>query len=113
VRHAVGYLSLIGCEGELAIVALKRRLLLAAVALAVAWLALALAIVWLLAVTWDTPYRSWMIGGLCVLTGLSALFLARAAAQDRSELFARLRLEWAADREIIRGLTSEEDHRHG
>lgn len=106
LRHLGAYASLVGAEAESALATVRRRLLLALVAFFVGWLSLALGLVWLIAAVWDTPWRMWLLGGLCL--GLAAVAIASASMVMRNpeEPFRKLRAEWAADRDVLRRLGS-------
>lgn len=111
VRHAGAYTDLIVSDLGAASAGIQRRLVAAAVLACAAVLAVAMACVWLIATTWDTAARSWVLGGLL------GMFLAIAAAA-----FWRLKLlraeapgilpqtarEWAKDRRLLEQLLERE-----
>ena len=111
VRHAGAYTDLILSDLDAASAALGQRLLAAAVMACALVFAILMGCVWLIAATWDTVARYWMIAGLL------GLFLAIAAAA-----FWRLKLltagapgvlpqtagEWAKDRRLLEELLERE-----
>ncbi len=111
VRHAGAYTDLILSDLDAASAALGQRLLAAAVMVCALVFAILMGCVWLLAATWDTVARYWVIAGLL------GLFLAIAVAA-----FWRLRLltarapgvlpqtagEWAKDRQLLEELLERE-----
>jgi uncharacterized membrane protein YqjE len=111
VRHAGAYTDLILSDLDAASAALGRRLLAAAVMACALVFAILMGCVWLIAATWETVARYWVIAGLL------GLFLAIAAAA-----FWRLRLltagapgvlpqtagEWAKDRRLLEELFERE-----
>jgi uncharacterized membrane protein YqjE len=111
VRHAGAYTDLILSDLDKASAALRRRLLAAAVMACALVFAILMGCVWLIAATWDTVARYWVIAGLL------GLFLAIAAAA-----FWRLKLltagapgvlpqtagEWAKDRRLLEELFERE-----
>jgi uncharacterized membrane protein YqjE len=111
VRHAGAYTDLILSDLEVASAALRQRLLAAAVMACALMFAILMGCVWLIAATWDTVARYWVIAGLL------GLFLAIAAAA-----FWRLTLltagapgvlpqtagEWAKDRRLLEELFERE-----
>jgi uncharacterized membrane protein YqjE len=111
VRHAGAYTDLILSDLEVASAALRQRLLAAAVMACALMFAILMGCLWLIAATWDTVARYWVIAGLL------GLFLAIAAAA-----FWRLTLlaagapgvlpqtagEWAKDRRLLEELFERE-----
>jgi uncharacterized membrane protein YqjE len=111
VRHAGAYTDLILSDLDAASAALADRLLAAAVMAGALVFAILMGCVWLIAATWDTVARFWVIAGLL------GLFLAIAAAA-----FWRLRRltaaapgvlpqaagEWAKDRRLLEELLERE-----
>jgi uncharacterized membrane protein YqjE len=111
VRHAGAYTDLILSDLDAASAALGRRLLAAAVMACALVFAILMGCVWLIAATWETVARYWVIAGLL------GLFLAIAAAA-----FWRLKLltagapgvlpqtagEWAKDRRLLEELLERE-----
>ena len=111
VRHAGAYTDLILSDLDAASAALGRRLLAAAVMACALVFAILMGCVWLIAATWETVARYWVIAGLL------GLFLAIAAAA-----FWRLKLltagapgvlpqtagEWAKDRRLLEELFERE-----
>jgi uncharacterized membrane protein YqjE len=111
VRHAGAYTDLILSDLDAASAALGQRLLAAAVMAGALVFAILMGCVWLIAATWDTVARYWVIAGLL------GLFLAVAAAA-----YWRLRLltagapgvlpqtagEWAKDRRLLEELLERE-----
>jgi uncharacterized membrane protein YqjE len=111
VRHAGAYTDLILSDLDAASAALRQRLLAAAVMACALVFAVLMGCVWLIAATWDTVARYWVIAALL------GLFLAIAAAA-----FWRLKLltagapgvlpqtagEWAKDRRLLEELFERE-----
>jgi uncharacterized membrane protein YqjE len=111
VRHAGAYTDLILSDLDAASAALRQRLLAAAVMACALMFAILMGCLWLIAATWDTVARYWVIAGLL------GLFLAIAAAA-----FWRLTLlaagapgvlpqtagEWAKDRRLLEELFERE-----
>jgi uncharacterized membrane protein YqjE len=111
VRHAGAYTELILSDLEAASAALRQRLLAAAVMACALVFALLMGCVWLIAATWDTVARYWVIAGLL------GLFLAIAAAAfwrlqrltaDAPGVLPQTTGEWAKDRRLLEALFERE-----
>jgi uncharacterized membrane protein YqjE len=84
--------------------ALVRRLWVGVVlAVAVAF-AVVMACVWIIAATWDTPARQWLIAGLFglfVLASVAAFLVLRALNNPPPRLLPKTRSEWEKDRVLL------------
>jgi uncharacterized membrane protein YqjE len=104
VRHAGAYTDLILSDLDTASAALRQRLLAAAVMVCALVFAILMGCVWLIAATWDTAARFWVIAGLLGLfLGIAAaafwrLTLLTAGAPGVLPLTAG---EWAKDRRLL------------
>jgi uncharacterized membrane protein YqjE len=111
VRHAGAYTDLILSDLDATSAAVRRRLLAAAVMACAVLLAVVLACVWLIAATWDTTARNWVIAGLL------GVFLAIAAAAfwrlnrlsaGAPGILPQTAGEWAKDRRLLEELFAQE-----
>lgn len=107
VRHAGAYTDLILSDLDTASAAVRRQLVAAAVMACALVFALLMGCVWLIAATWDTAARFWVIAGLL------GLFLAIAAAAfwklklltaDAPGVLPQTAGEWAKDRQLLEEL---------
>ena len=105
LRHLEGYAEIAGEDAREATSLVSRRLLSLLVAGACAFIALFMLCVWLLALAWDTPWRSWTAAGLAVLFAAGAFILAwpalRRGEGPHAVFFPRIRNELSRDRELI------------
>lgn len=108
--HAMGYVSLIGADAELAFGSMRRRVYFGIGAFMAAWLSIALGIVWIVAAAWDSPNRLWWIGGLTLGLAAVAVALGLTAGRKVDQPFSRVRAEWAADRDMLRRLSPNGPH---
>jgi hypothetical protein len=105
LRHAGAYTVLIRSDFDSARTLLLRRVVVAAVLWAAVLLALQLACAWLVAVTWNTPARGWVVAALvaffCAVAigaGWRLHVLADDAVRPGGSRAAR---EWAKDRALL------------
>jgi len=104
VRHARAYGDLITDDVESASAAFGRRLWVGIVLAAAVVFSVGMACVWVIAATWDTPARQWLIGGLFglfVLTSVAAFMVLRALNNPPPRLLPKTRLEWEKDRVLL------------
>ena len=111
VRHAGAYTDLIVSDLGATSAGIQRRLVAGTVMACAAVLAVAMACVWLIASTWDTAARTWVIAGLV------GLFLAIAAAAfwklkqlsaGAPGILSQTAREWAKDRRLLEQLLERE-----
>ena len=70
-------------------------------------LAVSLACLWIIAATWDTPQRTWAIGGLLVLfvvIALAAFWRLRVLDAGAPGLLSQTSREWEKDRRLLERL---------
>lgn len=111
VRHAGAYTDLILSDLETASTAFGRRLLAAAVMACAILLALLMACVWLIAATWDTVARIWVIAGLLGLflaIAAAAFWWLRQLAAGGRGVLPQTAGEWAKDRRLLEELFERE-----
>jgi uncharacterized membrane protein YqjE len=104
VTHACAYGDLIADDVESASAAFGRRLWVGIVLAAAVVFSVGMACVWVIAATWDTPARQWLIGGLFglfVLTSVAAFMVLRALNNPPPRLLPKTRLEWEKDRVLL------------
>ena len=109
-RHLAAYVELLATDAALLAQALAQRLLAAAVALVAALLALQLACAWLVAVAWDTPWRSPVLALLLavfVLLAAGGVLLATRRSGALVRAVTTLGEEWASDQKLIQDLTGD------
>jgi len=111
VRHAGAYTDLILSDLEAASTAYGRRLAAAAVMACASLLAIVMACVWLIAATWDTAARVWVIAGLLglflAIAAAAFWWLKRLMAGGRGVL-PQTAGEWAKDRQLLEELFDRE-----
>jgi hypothetical protein len=111
IRHAGAYTDLILSDLEAASTAFGRRLLAAAVMAGALVLAILMACAWLIAASWDTAARIWVIAGLLglflAIAAAAFLRLKRLAAGGRGVL-PQTAGEWAKDRRLLEELFERE-----
>lgn len=104
VRHASAYADLIAEDVGLAHAAFLRRLLVGVVLMTAGVFSIAMACVWVIALTWDTPGRIWLIVGLFALfmvIALVSLVVLKSLQNSPHGLLTRTRLEWQKDRVLL------------
>ncbi len=105
VRHLEGWAQVAGEDVRDAAAQVGRRLLGLLVAAAAAFVAFLMLCAWLLVLAWDTPWRSWVAGGLAIGFAALAAVLAWPAFRDKSKpqdvFFPRIRAELGRDRDLI------------
>lgn len=104
VRHVRAYGDLIADDVESASAALVRRLWVGIVLAAAVAFSVVMACVWVIAATWDTPARQWLIGGLFglfVLASVAAFLVLKALNNPPPRLLPKTRLEWEKDRVLL------------
>lgn len=119
VRHAGAYADLLASDLEAGATLIRGRVIAASVMGFAILLAVSLACVWVLAATWDTPQRTWAIGGLLaafVLIAGVAFWRFRTLNSGAPGLLAQTSREWAKDRRLLEELLGHEladSHDHG
>jgi uncharacterized membrane protein YqjE len=104
VRHARAYGDLITDDAGSAYAAFVRRLWVGVVLAAAVAFSVVMACVWIIAATWDTPARQWLIAGLFglfVLASVAAFLVLRALNNPPPRLLPKTRLEWEKDRVLL------------
>jgi uncharacterized membrane protein YqjE len=111
VRHAGAYADLILSDIDATRAVLHRRVVAGTIVIGASVLAAALACVWIIALTWDTAARAWVIAALLLL------FMAVAAAawwwlnrlrSGEPAMLAQTAREWAKDRQLLEELLARE-----
>lgn len=118
LRHLRAYVEVAGADARDAAAAVARRLVALLFAAVGALVSLLMFCFWLLAIAWDTPWRTWTAAGLALLFAVIAAALAipvlRQSRRGRGEFFSRVRYEWSRDREVIeRAMDGGDGHAHG
>ena len=111
VRHAGAYTELILSDLDAASSALRRRAIAAAVMACASVFAVAIGCVWVIAATWDTAARHWVIGGLLGLfLGIAAVALWRLKALGAAApgVLPQTAREWSKDRRLLEELFERE-----
>src|SRR5438552_2978110 len=72
VRHISAYLDLLQSDLDIGIGLARSRLVAACVMAAALFMAVALLCGWIVAEAWNTPQRSWVVGGLLALMIVTA-----------------------------------------
>jgi uncharacterized membrane protein YqjE len=105
LRHLEAYAEVVGEDAREAAGAVARRLLALLIAAAASFIALLMFCVWLLALAWDSPWRTWTAAGLAVAFAVGAAALAFPVLRRRTNpedmLFPRVRQELKRDRVLI------------
>lgn len=84
LRHAAALARLATQDARAATAAATRTATRLAFAAVSAFLALLMACAWLVALAWDTPYRTWTAGGLAMLFAIAALAMRSSARSGTS-----------------------------
>jgi len=111
VRHAGAYTDLILSDLDAASAALRQRLLAAAVLACALVCAVLMGCVWLIAATWDTVARFWVIAGLFGLflaIAAAALWRLNRLAAGAPGVLPQTAGEWAKDRRLLEELIERE-----
>ena len=105
LRHLHAYADVAGEDVREAAALIARRLAALLVAAAAALVSLLMLCVWLLALAWDSPWRTWTAAGLALAFAVAATALAfpvlRPGAHDRTLFFHRIRAGLNRDRELM------------
>ena len=104
VRHARAYGDLITDDTGSAYAAFVRRLWVGVVLAAAVAFSVVMACVWIIAATWDTPARQWLIAGLFglfVSASVAAFMVLRALNNPPPRLLPKTRSEWEKDRVLL------------
>jgi uncharacterized membrane protein YqjE len=110
VRQAGAYTDLILSDLELSSGLLRRRVACGAVAVLAVHLALVMACALLVAVSWDSAYRVWVIAGLTLgFAAIAAAALWRLTALDAGApgVLQQTAREWAKDRHLLEELLAQ------
>jgi uncharacterized membrane protein YqjE len=84
LRHVAAFARLATQDARAATSAAKRTATRLAFAGVSAFFALLMACAWLVAIAWDTPYRTWTAGGLAMLFAIAALAMRSWARSGTS-----------------------------
>jgi uncharacterized membrane protein YqjE len=85
----------------------RRRVIAASIMVLAALLAVSLACLWIIAATWDTPQRTWAIGGLLLLfvvIASAAFWRFRVLDAAAPALLSQTSREWEKDRRLLEQL---------
>jgi uncharacterized membrane protein YqjE len=111
VRQAGAYTDLILSDLEASSRLMRQRLVWAAATLVALHLAVIMAGVLVIALSWDTPYRFWVIGALLLgfagIASVSAWRLGLVGAGAPGVLSQTAR-EWAKDRRLLEELLQQQ-----
>ena len=109
VRHIGAYGDLVAEDLGAAWAALGRRLWVAAILAAAVLLFVEMACVWIVAISWNTPERQWVIGALAafflVVAGAAGIFLRALSAKSPGALPLSAQ-EWEKDQRLLAELLS-------
>jgi uncharacterized membrane protein YqjE len=111
VRHAGAYTDLILSDLEAASTAFGRRLLAAAVMACAMVLGVVMGCIWLIAATWDTAARTWVIAGLLgvfVAIAAAAFWRLKQLSAGGRGVLPQTAGEWAKDRRLLEELFERE-----
>ena len=111
VRQAGAYTELILSDLEASSGLVRRRVAFGAVAVLAVHLALVMACALLVAVSWDSPYRVWVIAGLTLgFAAIAAAALWKLTALDAGApgLLQQTAREWAKDRRLLEELLAQQ-----
>ncbi len=103
VRHISAYLDLLQSDLDIGIGLARRRLVAACVMGAALIMAAALLCAWVIAEAWNTPERSWVLGGLLGLLVTIALiaFWRIRVLRSAPRLFSQTTGELSKDRTML------------
>ena len=107
VRHVGAYTELVASDLDASSRAIRRRVIAASIMGVAILLAVSLACLWIIAATWDTPQRTWAIGGLLVLfvvIALAAFWRFRVLDAGAPGLLSQTSREWEKDRRLLERL---------
>jgi uncharacterized membrane protein YqjE len=111
VRHANAYTDLILSDLEATSAGVRSRVVAAAVMACASVLAVMMACVWLIAATWDTAARVWVIAsllGLFLTIAAAAFWRLQLLAAAAPGVLAQTAGEWAKDRQLLEELFEKE-----
>jgi uncharacterized membrane protein YqjE len=111
VRHASAYTDLILSDLEATSAAVRSRVVAAAVMACASMLAVVMACAWLIAATWDTAARIWVIASLLVLflaIAAVAFWRLKLLAAGAPGVLAQTAGEWAKDRQLLEELLEKQ-----
>jgi uncharacterized membrane protein YqjE len=111
VRHANAYTDLIRSDLEASSAGVRSRVVAGAVMACASVLAVMMACVWLIAATWDTAARIWVIAILLALfltIATAAFWRLRRLAAGAPAVLALTAGEWAKDRQLLEELFERE-----
>jgi|SRR5579862_5933203 len=111
VRHAGAYTDLILSDIDATRVVLHRRVVAGTVVIGASVLAAALACVWIIALTWETAARIWVIGALLLLfvaVAAAAWWRLTALRSHGPAMLSQTAREWAKDRQLLEELLARE-----
>jgi uncharacterized membrane protein YqjE len=114
VRHIGAYLDLLQSDLDIGIALARSRLVAACVMAAALLMAVALLCGWIVAEAWNTPQRSWVVGGLlaALLVVASVAFWRIRILRAAPRLLAQTTRELSKDRTmLIAFLERDEDLR--
>jgi uncharacterized membrane protein YqjE len=111
VRHAGAYTDLILSDLEASSATLRRQIFCAAAATLAAHVALMLTCALVLLVSWDSPYRLWVLTGLIAVFGAvagAAVWRLRRIEAAAPQLLQQVAREWAKDRRLLEELLAQQ-----
>jgi uncharacterized membrane protein YqjE len=103
-RHAAAYIELVAADAREQARLLLRRVLAILVALLGFSIAVLVSCAWLIAVAWNSPWRSQAFAALILLFALVAALgasIAMRRTQAATAMRTNLQAEWAADRHLL------------
>jgi len=111
VRQAGAYTDLILSDLEVSSKLLRRRVAWGAAALVSLHIAVLLGCTFLIAVSWDSQYRLWMIAGLLLgFAAVAVISVWRLGVVDAGApgVLAQTAREWAKDRRLLEELLAQQ-----
>jgi uncharacterized membrane protein YqjE len=111
VRQAGAYTDLILSDLDVSSKLVRRRIACGALAVLSVQLAVAMGCALVVAMSWDSAYRLWVIAGLSVgFTALAAALLWRLSVLEAGApaVLQQTAREWAKDRRILEELLSQQ-----
>ena len=103
VRHISAYLDLLQSDLDIGLSLARSRLVAACVMAAALLMAVALLCAWIVAASWNTPQRSWVVGGLlAALVAIAAIAFWRIRVlRSAPRLLSQTTRELSKDRTML------------
>ena len=110
VRHISAYLDLLQSDLDIGIGLARSRLIAACVMAAALLMAVGLLCAWIVAEAWDTPQRSWVVGGLLgALVAIAFIaFWRMRLLRSAPRLLSQTTRELSKDRTVLMALLERE-----